>query len=166
MQVWQRQAQSPLMQVLVWQQESKQQGIKRKHHSQGHTAVWLTKKCQILAEMWLCAASQVEQREHYPPAASGLNFSHWDVASWDCCFFFCIRRHLSHCYYVHQVVLEAVRVSELNPCSHEPSESQKASSSLWLSGISKLCGHQELQYIAEIFFLYVPWKVLLPKDVD
>lgn len=39
------------------------QGIMRKHHSQGHTTVWLTKKCQFLAEMWLCAASQAGSRE-------------------------------------------------------------------------------------------------------
>lgn len=62
-QIWQRQALSALMQVLAWQQESKRQGIMRKHHSQGHTGVWLTKKCQLLSEMWLCAASQVGSRE-------------------------------------------------------------------------------------------------------
>lgn len=111
----------------------------------------------------LCCLLNREQRKHYPPAASGLKFFNWDIASWDCCFSFCTCRHLSHCYYVHEVVLKAVVVSELNPCSHKPSESQKASCRLWLSGISKLCGHQEFQQRS---FSYVPWKVVLPKDVD
>lgn len=158
-QIWQRQALSPLMQELVWQQQSKQQGIMRKHPFPGSHCSLADKEVSASGrDGALCCLPGREQRDHYSPAASGLKFFHWDVASWDCCFFLCICRCLSHHYYVHEVVLKAIRVSELNSCSHKPSESQKASCSLRLSGISKLCGHKEFQYIADILFCMCPEK--------
>jgi len=53
-----------LKQVLVCLEESKQQRMGRKRHSQGQAAAKLARKEQLLGQVRVCAASQVGSPEN------------------------------------------------------------------------------------------------------